>query len=95
MPVYLLPVYEGAMLTTLVDNAVFAVDQDDLGMIARDSRVGDDEVLLWPATYGKGNLLQRDLTLLFSLHKKEIWIFSGCAVRHAAGEGNPAVDGMG
>src|SRR5690349_5952027 len=68
--VHLLTVDEGPMLASLIDNAIFAVNQDDLGMIARDPRIGNDEVLLGTTANREWHLLQRDLPLLLAFYEK-------------------------
>lgn len=68
--VNLLPIDEGPVLAPLIDNAVFAINQDDLGMVARDTRVGNDEVLLGTTANREWHLLQRDLPLLLAFYEK-------------------------
>ena len=68
--VYLLPIDEGPVFAPLIDNAVFAINQNDFGMVARDTRVGNDEVLLGTTANREWHLLQRDLPLLLAFYEK-------------------------
>src|SRR5215472_1745481 len=93
--VHLLSVDEGPVLASLIDDAVLAVHQDDLGVIARDAWVGDDEVLLRPAADGEWYFLQRDLALLLPFDKHQIGILPGNTMWHGAGKRNSAMEGVG
>ena len=68
--VYLLPIDEGPVFAPLIDNAVFAINQNDFGMVARDTGVGNDEVLLGTTANREWHLLQRDLPLLRAFYEK-------------------------
>src|SRR5579864_749036 len=64
-----LPVHERAMLAAQIFDEEFLTLLHDLSMVARDSRIGDDEVLIHLAADGERSAIQNDILLLATLHK--------------------------
>ena len=66
-----LAVDERSMFTALVNDEEFSVFGCDQGVIAGDTRVGDDQVLVDFPSYGEGSVVEIEGALLVALNEDE------------------------
>ncbi|HVI07570.1 MAG TPA: glycosyltransferase family 87 protein [Candidatus Binatia bacterium] len=59
------------MLAALIDKKKSPFLEDDLGMVARHARVGDDQVFIDLASYTKRSAVEHNIALLIALHQNQ------------------------
>jgi hypothetical protein len=69
VPFDLLTVYEGAVLTPLVNDPVNASFVNNLGMIAGDARIGDDKILIDLSSDGERTVDEGQASLVTALNQ--------------------------